>query len=166
MGTETLSGQELIERAGIPRTYALWDITAPVGVGGEPFATSILLVSEPQDVAVDWTVGFSFLGTNIQRSDAPIGVGVMLGIESNFWNAMEPFVGINGYMGIWPTGVFGVEPEVGYRVNLADLLVAELAVGDLLVTGLDTTTGEYPRNHTASGLVVSAKVGMSLGNGS
>jgi hypothetical protein len=150
-----------MSRSEFSRNYLFTGFDVPVNVGGNPSSWSLFVVNEPELLSLDWGVGLSVAGTNLLRYNAPWGLGAVVTLKTNFRNAIEPYAGVTGYGGIVPTGVIGVEPELGIRANWSDSLVAELSAGDLLIAGSNTTTNDFPYTHRAAGLVIGLRVGLT-----
>jgi hypothetical protein len=157
---EAAHGLDVFQRTDHGKTYLFTGFDVPTGVGGHPWATSLFIVNEPELVSLDWGIGLCAVGTNVNRYNAPGAAGIMLNLKSNFRTPIEPYVGVTGYTGGIVTGVAGVEPEFGFRANVMDTFVAELSAGDLIAVGSNTVSNYYPYNHSASGLVVSLRIGM------
>ncbi len=157
----TAQNLDLFQRTEHGKTYLFTGFDVPTGVGGYPWATSLFVVNEPELVSIDWGIGLCMVGTNVLRYNAPGAAGIMVNLKTNFRTPIEPYAGVTGYAGGVVTGVAGVEPEFGFRANFLDTFVAELSAGDLLAVGSNTVTNYFPHNHTASGLVLGLRIGMS-----
>lgn len=161
--THALYPVDLFSRPPGAESFVCFDATIPTGVAGTAGGAGLLATLEQEGVPLAWSGGLVVFGASTSSGLGILGLGVEIGVESNFKKPVEPVLGIATDFSVLSDAnddhSFGIKPYFGFRISLLDDFCVSLLCGNLICHGGNSKTEGYRSSETGSGVVLGVRLG-------